>query len=152
MRRTSPDAISRVNSQPGVWATPRPARTAARICSASFVRNAPWADDDLAELALEAPGPRGASRDERHALVAFQIAGAPRLAVPLEVLGRRDSDDGGGSNLPRDDRRVGEWTVVDGDVDALLYEVYGAIGHHDLDDDVGEAGEELPQLRLDRLR
>jgi hypothetical protein len=34
---------------------------------------------------------------------------------------------------------------VDGHVDALLHKVYGAIGHHDLDDYVGEAGKELPQ-------
>jgi len=102
--------------------------------------------DDLAELALEAPGSGRASRYEGDALTAVEVAGAPRLAVPLEVLGRRDRDDGGGSNLPRHHGRVGQWTVVDGHVDALLHEVYGAIGHHDLDDDVGEAGEELASL------
>src|SRR5260221_3350741 len=83
--------------------------------------------NDLAELALEAPGPGRASRDEGDALTAVEVAWAPRLAVPLEVLGRRDSDDGGSSDLPRDHGRVGQRTVVDGYVDALLHEVYGAI-------------------------
>src|SRR5580700_6951690 len=103
--------------------------------------------DDLAELSLEAPGPGRASRYEGDALTTVQVAGALRLAVPLEVLGRRDGDDGRGSNLPHDQSRVGQRTIVDGHVDALLHEVYGAIGHHDLDDNVGEAGEELAQPR-----
>ena len=44
-----------------------------------------------------------------------------------EVLRRRDGDDRGGSNLPRDDRRVGQRTVVDGHIDALLHEIHGTI-------------------------
>src|SRR5271170_5064674 len=78
--------------------------------------------DDLAELALEAPGPGRASRDEGDALAAVEVTRTLRLAVPLEVLGRRDSDDRGGRNLPRDHGRVDERTVVDGHVDALLDE------------------------------
>src|ERR1700691_635558 len=103
--------------------------------------------DDLAELSLEAPGPGRPSGDERDALMAGEVARSPRLAMPLEVLGRRESDDGGRSNLARDRVRVAQRIIVDGHVDALLHEVHGALGHHGLDDDVGETGEELPQSR-----
>src|SRR5260221_13622387 len=103
--------------------------------------------NDLAELALEAPGPGRASRNEGDALTAIEVAGAPRHAVFLEVPRRGDGDDGSDGNLPRDYGRVGQRTVVDGYVDALLQDVDGAIGHHQLDDDVGEAGEELGQSR-----
>src|SRR5580658_9686941 len=81
--------------------------------------------DDLAELALEAPGPGRASRYKGDALTTVQVAGALRLAVPLEVLGRRDSDDGGRSDLAHDRGRVAQRTIVDGHVDALLHEVHG---------------------------
>src|ERR1700722_14518394 len=103
--------------------------------------------DDLAELALEAPFPGSASRDERDAPMPVEVAGGLRLAIPLEVPRGCDGDDRSGRDLPRDDGRVVERTVVDGHVDTFLYEIHGPVGDHDLDDDIREAGEELPQPR-----
>jgi len=90
---------------------------------------------------------RRASRDEGDALTAVEVAGALRLGMLLEVLPRRPGGNNGGSNyLSRDHRRVGQRAFVDGQIDALVYEVGGAIGDHDLDD-VRKAGEELTQPR-----
>ena len=67
----------------------------------------------------------------------------------FQIGGRRHGDDRRRRDLARRQRRIRELAVVYGEIDALLDQIDGPVGHDRLDADIRVAGEKLLQVRHD---